>query len=220
MRGIYKITCKPNGKIYVGSSENIQKRWSRHRQMLKRNDHPNPNIQASWNKYGADAFSFEMILELSKEESLFDVEQTYLDSGDYEFNSAKIAGIGFRTGVKHTKDARAKMTAGQHRYWARRKANGQITHSEETKKKIAAAHIGMIHSDESKTRMSRSARARPYNGLTKRPVEQLKDGIVINEFESSHEAERATGICNQNIGKVASGKRPRAGGFEWRYKAI
>jgi hypothetical protein len=36
-RGIYSITCLLNGKVYIGSSVFIEKRFQRHRQMLTKN---------------------------------------------------------------------------------------------------------------------------------------------------------------------------------------
>jgi len=49
-------------------------------------------------------------------------------------------------------------------------------------------------------------------------VKMNEDYTDIETYISSHEAERRTGIAQQNIGKVCLGKRPRAGGFRWRYK--
>lgn len=43
------------------------------------------------------------------------------------------------------------------------------------------------------------------------------NGKVINIYESTADAQRQTGICKQNIGKVARRGYGLAGGFEWRY---
>lgn len=59
--GIYKITCLPTGKIYVGSSINIRSRWESHIGELKRNKHRNLYLQRAWNKYGKENFKFEII---------------------------------------------------------------------------------------------------------------------------------------------------------------
>ena len=51
------------------------------------------------------------------------------------------------------------------------------------------------------------------------PIVQLtKKGEYIKEFCGIHEAERFTGIFNQNIVKCCKGKRHTAGGFKWEYK--
>ena len=48
--GIYKIINKVNGKYYVGSSLNINKRWSVHKSALSKNKHHNDHLQNAWNK--------------------------------------------------------------------------------------------------------------------------------------------------------------------------
>lgn len=51
----------------------------------------------------------------------------------------------------------------------------------------------------------------------KRPIEKLDKGRVICMYSSVQEAQRETGVCNQNIIKVCQGRRHTAGGYEWRY---
>lgn len=63
MIGIYKITNKVNGKIYIGQSVDIQRRWSAHKRCSK--DYP---LYRDFKKYGLDNFTFEILLECSREE--------------------------------------------------------------------------------------------------------------------------------------------------------
>lgn len=52
----------------------------------------------------------------------------------------------------------------------------------------------------------------------KKPVNQYDlDGDLLNTYISIREAERETGVGNQNIGKVCQYKRKSAGGYLWRY---
>ncbi|HZR43797.1 MAG TPA: GIY-YIG nuclease family protein [Ktedonobacteraceae bacterium] len=74
--GIYVIRHLESGKVYVGSANNISKRWSRHRKDLRAGTHSNKHLQAAWTKYGEEAFVFE-ILELTNQ---LDVrEQFWMD---------------------------------------------------------------------------------------------------------------------------------------------
>lgn len=56
--GIYTITNKINGKIYVGQSVDILKRFGDHKRKLSANSHINQYLQSSVNKYGIENFEF------------------------------------------------------------------------------------------------------------------------------------------------------------------
>ena len=58
--GIYKITCKENGKIYIGRSINIDERLKSHKRSLVAGRHINKKLQTDFNEYGEDAFVFEV----------------------------------------------------------------------------------------------------------------------------------------------------------------
>lgn len=60
--GIYEIRHVASGKRYVGSSVNIQRRWWKHRCMLKNGTHHSTRLQRSWCKHGPDAFEHRTIL--------------------------------------------------------------------------------------------------------------------------------------------------------------
>lgn len=62
MIGIYKITNSYNGKIYVGQSQDIEKRIEQHLTALQKKKHENKNMQKDYNNY-ALSFSFEVIEE-------------------------------------------------------------------------------------------------------------------------------------------------------------
>jgi len=48
-------------------------------------------------------------------------------------------------------------------------------------------------------------------------VNQVKDGKIINTFNSIRGAGRETGICQSDIVKCCKGKQSMAGGFIWEY---
>lgn len=78
--GIYKFTNIINGKFYIGSSQNLRKRFFRHLALLKNNNHHSNSFQNAWNKYGEDNFQFEIIEFVEKIENLLFREQHYLDT--------------------------------------------------------------------------------------------------------------------------------------------
>ena len=66
--GIYCITNQINDKKYIGQSINIKKRLSNHKYYLKKGTHINKHLQASFNKYGINNFSFEILHECEPEQ--------------------------------------------------------------------------------------------------------------------------------------------------------
>ena len=52
-----------------------------------------------------------------------------------------------------------------------------------------------------------------------KPIQQLtRDGKIVAEFWSMHEADRKLGITFKNISACVRGKRKTAGGYIWKYK--
>jgi group I intron endonuclease len=106
--GVYCIRNLINGKIYIGSSVDIKKRWSFHKKTLDKNTHHNGRLQNAWNKYGADAFEFS-ILEVCFSFILIFREQHYMSTLKPFYNIAPTAGSPL--GVKHTAETKAKVSA-------------------------------------------------------------------------------------------------------------
>ena len=63
--GIYIIFNRISKNIYVGSSIGIEKRFGKHKNSLKLNNHQNQYLQNAYNKHGLGAFKFS-ILEIGK----------------------------------------------------------------------------------------------------------------------------------------------------------
>ena len=93
-------------------------------------------------------------------------------------------------------------------------------HSEESKRKMSEAKTGekaywygKHHSEESKQKMAE-------NRPSKQVLQFSKDGELIAEYSSIHEAERNTGLSASNICNCCKGERKSAGGYIWKYKKI
>jgi len=59
----YSITNTITGKKYVGQSTAYPHRWNRHKARLRNNTHESRSLQQDYNKYGKDAFVFEVLEE-------------------------------------------------------------------------------------------------------------------------------------------------------------
>ena len=113
MAVIYRITNMVNNKYYIGSAESFARREWQHRNDLKRGAHKNPHIQASWNKYGGDAFVFEILEEVPEGKTAFDVENKYLHVhvGLPECYNVNTDAIGMRTGIPMSEATKQQLSA-------------------------------------------------------------------------------------------------------------
>lgn len=70
--GVYTITNRVNGRIYVGSAAEFKSRWSGHANSLKVGKHQNKFLQNDFNKCGSEAFVFDVVelVETGKKDRL------------------------------------------------------------------------------------------------------------------------------------------------------
>ena len=113
MIGVYQILNLVNGKFYIGSSVNIQRRFSTHRTLLRLGEHPNKYLQNAWNKYGENSFRFIILEEVKDLSLLRDRETYYLQSTNCTnhnigYNLLNDANIGL--GVKASEEVRQKIS--------------------------------------------------------------------------------------------------------------
>lgn len=88
MIGIYKITNKKNGKIYIGQATDVDRRISEHKQRRTQ------TIDNYINCLGVDNFDFEIIEECSKDE-LDSREQFYIQKFNTQKNGYNIQNGGY-----------------------------------------------------------------------------------------------------------------------------
>lgn len=86
MQGIYKITYIKTGKVYVGSSININNRWNTHKGKLKQNKHHSKGLQNVYNKYGLEVLKFEILEEVLDKTKLVEREQHWINELDSYYN--------------------------------------------------------------------------------------------------------------------------------------
>lgn len=128
-QGVYAIRNIVNGKMYIGSTVNpFSKRFGCHRKRLRKGIHHSQHLQAAWNKYGEQNFSFE-IIEIAEPELCREREGYYMAL--YKTLDPK---YGYNVEIVNT--------------------NGITNASEETKKKLSAITKQQwkdgIHSNNSK----------------------------------------------------------------------
>lgn len=134
MVGIYKITS-PSGRVYIGQSKDIVKRWARYKDI--NSAQRQPLILSSFKKYGISNHVFEVIHELPKD-TCQDVIDAYEILYIEQYRACGFSLLNIKEGGLFG------------------------SHGESTKKKIGASKIGnknrlgKFHSDETKSKISKT----------------------------------------------------------------
>jgi group I intron endonuclease len=149
--GIYVIKNTTDGKVYVGSSININQRKYLHFQSLKNGAHHSVRLQRAWDKHGSSTFSFLVLEIVGDRTQLILSEQKWIDRlnayGPDGYNMVPNAG-----------------------------SNLGFAHSEQTKQKIAAKATGRPVSDETRAKMSASS-PRISKPLTEEQKKKISDKL-------------------------------------------
>ena len=197
--GIYSIVNKTNGKQYIGSSTNIEKRWRNHVSSLNRKDHHCTHLQNAWNLTGPEHFEF-LVLEYVHDESLLcKIEQDYLDTSDKSllYNTLLNASP---YGYKIFKKPIVRLSGYR-----------RVPHSQETKDKISKSNTGKKASIETKLKLSKARKgidpftaehrmlgllkakesnSKPYPSFISPTVEIYPAGNNLSEFCKEHNNEK------------------------------
>lgn len=217
--GIYQITCIPTGKIYIGSAVNIQRRWRQHKHDLRHSKHGNEYLQYAWNKYGEDQFRFDILEILENTDSIYEVEQKWVDSKNVldksiGFNICKKCGLGSRLGMCNPPESVERQ---------RQKLIGRRIPRERVER-VAAANRGKKRSPEIREKM-RLSRARTgkiipseeFVAKISKPVVALNEKAeIVLRFPSLAEARRS-GYNSNLTGHMKKGYL--IGGYAWCYES-
>lgn len=110
---LYEIKNLSDGKIYVGITNNIARRWKEHRSELRANRHGNCHLQAAWNLYGESIFQFTVINEFNDLEELNKAEIEFINRYDLNNPSKGYNLANGGAGHVHTQEARDKIAEAQ-----------------------------------------------------------------------------------------------------------
>lgn len=81
--GVYAIKNNVNGRMFIGSSTNMDGLWNKEQFILDLGSHMNKKLQQEWKQFGRESFSY-LILETVKTEE--DIRYDYRDVYDAEGN--------------------------------------------------------------------------------------------------------------------------------------
>lgn len=228
--GIYKITNKFNGRIYIGSSVDFVKRWGAHQSDLLHNRHPNQFLQNDYNlcknKHGTEPLTYE-IMEFAGINELLIREQYYIDmyfdDKNNTYNICKTAGNSLgRRPSEATKALWRQQRKGKDMSNATKAsvaARTGVARTEETKRKIKEAHLGVPMSEQAKEKLRRPKTAAHIRKLaaakqniceeTKNKIRKARTGTKATEATKQKMSSMKKGDLNANYGKKMSEKQKR-----------
>ena len=200
LAGIYVIRNKVNGKIYIGSSIDMRKRWHIHKYYLCSNNHNNRHLQSSWNKYGEENFELIVVETVSDKNNLIKREQYWIDK--HNFNDLYNIRLNAQSnlGLKHTNETKKKMSENQlgeknsfyskhhtdkiKKLWSKSRTGEnnpryQCVMTDETKQKISIGNKGKILSDEQKKKISNSLKGSKNHFYGKHHTQESKDKMSM-----------------------------------------
>lgn len=226
--GVYKITNKVNGKLYIGSTaEFFKKRWACHINDLRSGRHKNLHLQRSWDRDGEHNFEF-LIVEYCPPEKCIEREQHYIDL--YEpwddrkgYNKRKVAESNL--GIKYNEEIRQKNAMGRKDKRNSPEHNRKISEALRGKKKspehvekVAAKKRGKKLTDDHKRKisetvavscrtleyreqMSKIKKGRIVSDETRRKLSEVRKGIVFSAEWRKNMSESRKGKPGTWIGK-------------------
>jgi len=174
MIGIYKITS-PSGRLYVGQSVNIERRFKTYRKYLCEQQ---PKLHRSFIKHGVENHVFEIIEECVVEK-LNERERYWQDF--YWHNSMNLIKTksGDRSGYasEETKAKLSKAFSGNKNPMYGKSLD---IHPMLGKKGELSPLYGRKHSKETISRMSEKAKGRPVSEASKQKLSEINGTLVLD----------------------------------------
>lgn len=224
-QGIYKIINTVTDNFYIGSAVNLKRRKTRHFSELRNNAHNNKRLQAAWNKYGEEAFVFEVLEVVAEKQNLYAAEDKWLrghvgKAYCYNLGMAAISPMlglsGDKSptwGYKHTEAAKAKIAAA---------GRGRVI-SEETRAKRSAKLKGRVISQEQRQQISRTLTGNGNFWFGKERSDEFKEKIrkaidatapdgVMTRYESIQALRGALNLKPPTVNRALKSGQPLSKG--------
>jgi group I intron endonuclease len=192
MHVIYKIQNIVNKKMYIGQTNNPNRRKKRHFSELNCLSHKNTHLQKSWNKYGSNNFTFEIIDKANSFEEILEKEKFWINL--YKTIDRKF-------GYNLTDGGRAPVFSKE---TIKKLSNFQKGRkkSEEHKRKISKASKGKIISDKQKKYFSDLYKERYKNGELPYLKPTFLSGKTHGMYGKTHSEEARKKISASKAGKT------------------
>lgn len=223
--GIYQIKNRCDGAIYVGSAVSFKNRWAEHVRQLKAQRHHNSLLQSAWLKFGASAFSFEILESVADRAELICREQYWIDRlspfGSAGYNICENAGS--RMGVRASVEAKLKMSKAHKGRVKSPEHQAAITAairgrrlSPEHRAKISEIRRGSVASDEARRNMVEGQKNRVMSEAAR---SRMVAANIGRRFTAEHKKRISTALCGRKLSDETRDKLRAAALARWGSKA-
>lgn len=178
--GIYRIRNIESGKLYIGSTANFDKRFALHRATLATGTHHNRYLQFAWQKYGADAFAFEIVEYVRDKRQVLSREQFWIDATNaygsgYNMcpTAGNCAGRKFSAATKRKMSESARRKPPMSEETRRKISETQKAVPASVRERIAELHRGQKRSAETRKRMSLAQRGKTHGESTRAKLAEI-----------------------------------------------
>lgn len=187
---VYSITNIENGKKYIGSTVNYEKRHRAHLNGLRGSYHDNRLLQQDFDIYGEDSFVFEIICKTDSEEERFRIEANLIQQfRTFEFDNGYNLSTDGRGKYIITEKTREKMrqnTIGENNpfYGKSHTEEVKANLSEKAKQRTGSKNsfYGKSHTEESKDKIRKTIQKKVESGWEspQKGVPKTKEAIRNN----------------------------------------
>jgi group I intron endonuclease len=205
MKGIYKITNKINGKVYIGQTDRLTERKREHFYRLEKQTHSNEHLQRAFNKYGKDNFIYEVIEEcdeLNERELYYINEYGGLNSDlNYNLKNPLTDEWSDYVRVKHSKNMTGENNPNYGNKWSDEQKEKA---SKERIGKTLEERIGVEKARKAKAKMSKSQTGRKHPDEVK---EKIREANLGENNPMYGKGDRQLGDRNPNYGKKSPNRK-------------
>lgn len=139
--GVYRIRNTVNGKVYVGESTDVTRRWRQHKHLLPLGEHPARRLQADWTAMGEAAFAFELVLRCPSDKLLEQEARVAATvSADALYNDGVVGTKGTTRGLPKSSTHRLRLSraGGGTPFFCKNRTTGNLRRFLHTGEAVAA----------------------------------------------------------------------------------
>ncbi len=169
MQGVYLIRNTVNQKVYVGQSDDIERRRKEHRNELNTGRHINKHLLNAWHRYGSEAFSFEVVEHC--DDNRWEREQYWITQlGSHNPKQGYNKTFGGEKGKENFTPETIEKIRAKAAYWKNR--DFSPTH----RANLGKSHLGSKRSATTKALMSSKSKGRRLSPEARAKIAASKRG--------------------------------------------